>query len=188
GKVSPEGRRSHLLPAGPGRRAPDRQLEPGAARLPGAQHPAGPGGRRVPGQREIRCICGPSPPRPAAGRRARALGLQEQRGGLLGRRGLKGGTALSRMPNAGELRIVSAVRPQGRKRMSRKIVAIASCLVLAAAFSVARAQGTLEVIHSFGDGDGEYPSTELVMDGLGNLYGTTVTGGDVGAGSIFQLT
>ena len=72
--------------------------------------------------------------------------------------------------------------------MSRKIVAIASCLVLAAALSVARAQGTLEVIHSFGDGDGEYPSTELVMDGLGNLYGTTVTGGSYGAGSVFQLT
>ncbi len=31
------------------------------------------------------------------------------------------------------------------------------------------------VIYSFGgEGDGEYPSTDLVRDGAGDLYGTTV--------------
>jgi uncharacterized repeat protein (TIGR03803 family) len=60
--------------------------------------------------------------------------------------------------------------------------------MVAAALSLAMADGTLEVIHSFGEGDGEYPSTELVMDGAGSLYGTTVTGGTYGGGSIFRLT
>ena len=46
-----------------------------------------------------------------------------------------------------------------------------------------------KIIFSFpGDEEGEYPSTELVMDAAGNLYGTTVLGGDFGSGTVFQLT
>jgi uncharacterized repeat protein (TIGR03803 family) len=53
----------------------------------------------------------------------------------------------------------------------------------------AGASGTTKVIYSFaGDDDGEYPSTELVRDGAGNLYGTTVQGGDFGGGTVFQLS
>jgi uncharacterized repeat protein (TIGR03803 family) len=44
------------------------------------------------------------------------------------------------------------------------------------------------VIYSFGGGaDGEYSSTDLIMDSAGNLYGTTVQGGK-GGGTAFQLT
>src|SRR5262245_5698971 len=111
-------------------------------------------GPRTPARRTRRSPCGPTRIGPSTTGRGRIEVLLRPR---------------SPMPGTRELRIVRAVRPQGRNEMSRKIAAIASCLVLAAAFSVAMAQGTLEVIHSFGEGDGEYPSTELVMDGPGNL-------------------
>src|ERR1043166_2714912 len=49
--------------------------------------------------------------------------------------------------------------------------------------------GSTTVAYSLaGDEDGEYPDTDLVMDGAGNLYGTTVQGGDFGAGTVFQLS
>jgi uncharacterized repeat protein (TIGR03803 family) len=51
-----------------------------------------------------------------------------------------------------------------------------------------RAGGTTEVIYSFaGDEDGEYTDTDLIIDGAGNLYGTSVQGGDFGGGTVFQL-
>jgi uncharacterized repeat protein (TIGR03803 family) len=46
-----------------------------------------------------------------------------------------------------------------------------------------------QVIYSFGGGtDGEYTDTELVVDGAGNLYGTSVQGGTFGGGTVFQLS
>jgi uncharacterized repeat protein (TIGR03803 family) len=43
------------------------------------------------------------------------------------------------------------------------------------------------VVYSFaGDADGEYPSTDLITDGAGTLYGTSVEGGR-GGGTVFQL-
>jgi uncharacterized repeat protein (TIGR03803 family) len=48
--------------------------------------------------------------------------------------------------------------------------------------------GGATVAYSFeGDEGGEYPSTDLVIDSAGNLYGTTVQGGDFGGGTVFQL-
>jgi len=49
------------------------------------------------------------------------------------------------------------------------------------------AAGTAEVIHSFGDGDGEYPATDLVVDASGTLYGTTTQGGALNSGTVFRL-
>ncbi|MGO9515975.1 MAG: choice-of-anchor tandem repeat GloVer-containing protein [Candidatus Korobacteraceae bacterium] len=45
---------------------------------------------------------------------------------------------------------------------------------------------TLSVLYSFSGGGG--PASSLVMDGLGNLYGTTVSDGANGAGNVFKLT
>ncbi len=42
-------------------------------------------------------------------------------------------------------------------------------------------------IHSFTDGDGG-PMDKLVMDAAGNLYGTTLSGGAYGEGTVFKLT
>ena len=65
----------------------------------------------------------------------------------------------------------------------------ASLAVLAhvAAPTTGQAAGT-EVIHSFGDGDGEYPASDLVMDAAGNIYGTTTQGGDFNSGTVFMLS
>lgn len=45
-----------------------------------------------------------------------------------------------------------------------------------------------KVLYSFrGGNDGEYPDTDLIVDRAGNLYGTTVEGGDSGSGTVFML-
>src|SRR5215813_5578356 len=47
---------------------------------------------------------------------------------------------------------------------------------------------TTDVIFSFNEDDGEYADTDLETDSAGNIYGTTVLGGDHGSGTVFQLT
>jgi uncharacterized repeat protein (TIGR03803 family) len=49
--------------------------------------------------------------------------------------------------------------------------------------------GAETVLYSFGGGtDGAYPEPGLVMDGAGNLYGTTGKGGSHSSGTIFEVT
>ena len=72
------------------------------------------------------------------------------------------------------------------------LVALAlTCLWLgpaAKAIGVIPAQA-INVIYSFaGDEDGEYADTDLETDCAGNIYGTTVLGGDFGGGTVFQLS
>jgi uncharacterized repeat protein (TIGR03803 family) len=63
------------------------------------------------------------------------------------------------------------------------------CFALSPAVRAAAPASTINVIYSFsGDQDGEYTDTDLVIDGAGNLYGTSVLGGDFGSGTVFQLT
>jgi uncharacterized repeat protein (TIGR03803 family) len=48
---------------------------------------------------------------------------------------------------------------------------------------------TEKVLHSFGNGtDGFYPFDNLVIDGFGNLYGTTYGGGIHSYGTVFELS
>jgi uncharacterized repeat protein (TIGR03803 family) len=48
---------------------------------------------------------------------------------------------------------------------------------------------TESTVHSFGSGsDGAQPFGGLIVDITGNLYGTTMAGGDFGLGTIYQLT
>jgi uncharacterized repeat protein (TIGR03803 family) len=44
------------------------------------------------------------------------------------------------------------------------------------------------IIHSFNGYDGFEPSSNLIMDAGGNLYGTTSFGGDADLGTVFKLT
>jgi len=44
------------------------------------------------------------------------------------------------------------------------------------------------VLHRFTGQDGALPVAQLTLDGKGNLYGTTSTGGAGGAGVAFELT
>ena len=46
-----------------------------------------------------------------------------------------------------------------------------------------------QIIYSFAGGsDGEYLDTDLVIDSAGNLYGTSVQGGDYGSGTVWELS
>src|SRR5438874_13258482 len=47
---------------------------------------------------------------------------------------------------------------------------------------------TTDVIFSFEENEGEYADTDLETDSAGNIYGTTVLGGDFGGGTVFQLS
>ncbi len=61
-------------------------------------------------------------------------------------------------------------------------------LLVAAMFASHASASNTRVVYSFGGGDGEYFDTELVMDSSGNLYGTSVAGGNFQSGNVFQLT
>ena len=62
-------------------------------------------------------------------------------------------------------------------------------IVVASLVGSAFAASTPKVIYSFmGGSDGEYTDTELVVDGAGNLYGTSVQGGTFGGGTVFELS
>lgn len=48
---------------------------------------------------------------------------------------------------------------------------------------------TTSILYSFGGAtDGEYTDTDLVVDKAGNIYGTSVLGGDFGSGTVFRVT
>ncbi|HXJ93124.1 MAG TPA: choice-of-anchor tandem repeat GloVer-containing protein [Terriglobia bacterium] len=64
------------------------------------------------------------------------------------------------------------------------------CILAAVAALAGAASGPAErVLYSFTGGrDGDYPDSDLVIDSAGNLYGTTVQGGDFDSGAVFELT
>jgi len=77
--------------------------------------------------------------------------------------------------------------PRNRFSAAMRWTSTILSLVAAMFANPARATNT-KMIYSFGGGDGEYFDTELVMDRTGNLYGTSVEGGNFQAGNVFQLT
>jgi uncharacterized repeat protein (TIGR03803 family) len=68
-----------------------------------------------------------------------------------------------------------------------RIRAVAVTAVFALSLATATA-ATTKVIFSFGENEGEYADTDLETDSAGNIYGTTVLGGDFGGGTVFQLS
>ena len=64
---------------------------------------------------------------------------------------------------------------------------VAPLFVIALSLVTATAT-TTNVIFSFDEDDGEYADTDLETDSAGNIYGTTVLGGDHGSGTVFQLS
>ena len=68
------------------------------------------------------------------------------------------------------------------------ISGLALLSMTALCLSAARA-ATEEVIYSFaGEEDGEYTDTDVAIDAAGNLYGTSVLGGEFGGGTVWQLS
>ncbi|HEX4296280.1 MAG TPA: choice-of-anchor tandem repeat GloVer-containing protein [Rhizomicrobium sp.] len=60
--------------------------------------------------------------------------------------------------------------------------------LLGTAFVPAAQAKPYHVLHSFSGSDGSTPNGNLVLDGAGNLYGTTAEGGSSGDGTIFKLS
>ncbi len=75
---------------------------------------------------------------------------------------------------------------------SRFLQFVRAFLATVATFALllsAASASTTKVIYSFAGGsDGEYLDTDLVIDGAGNLYGSTVQGGKFGSGTVFRLS
>jgi len=61
----------------------------------------------------------------------------------------------------------------------------APLFVIALSLATATAT-TTDVIFSFEEDEGEYADTDLERDMAGNIYGTTVLGGEFGGGTVFQ--
>jgi uncharacterized repeat protein (TIGR03803 family) len=54
-------------------------------------------------------------------------------------------------------------------------------------FEIVHGSGTVTVLASFNGTDGAGPNGSLVLDGNGNLYGTTAGGGTYGSGTVFEV-
>src|SRR5436853_3204272 len=68
-----------------------------------------------------------------------------------------------------------------------QIRAFAASAVFVLSLAAATAT-TTDVIFSCEEDEGEYADTDLETDSAGNIYGTTVLGGDFGSGTVFQLS
>src|SRR3989475_11593355 len=67
------------------------------------------------------------------------------------------------------------------------IRAVAATAVFVLSLATATAT-TTNVIFSCEEAEGEYADTDLETDSAGNIYGTTVLGGEFGGGTVFQLS
>src|SRR5882724_207009 len=77
----------------------------------------------------------------------------------------------------------------GRRFLRSMSLVLTTSAAVAILATAAWAAGTPQVIYSLaGENDGEYTDTDLVVDGAGKLYGTSVQGGDFGGGTVFQLS
>lgn len=69
------------------------------------------------------------------------------------------------------------------------ILTLLASVVIVMALALSASAQTETILYSFtGGADGGTPEGGLILDGKGNLYGTTETGGANGAGSVFELT
>ena len=73
------------------------------------------------------------------------------------------------------------------KTLNQLSKAVTLLFVLGLSLTTATATST-DVIFSLEEDEGEYADTDLETDSAGNIYGTTVLGGDFGGGTVFQLS
>jgi hypothetical protein len=67
------------------------------------------------------------------------------------------------------------------------IFLIATCLAVSGLLATRPAQAAENVLYRFNGKDGANPTTGLIFDDAGNLYGTTMLGGAFNAGTAFEL-
>src|SRR5258708_6164717 len=88
--------------------------------------------------------------------------------------------------NSKDFSLASSIVGQ-KRRFFRLIGGAAILLLIALCGGSGLKASTTEVISSFaGDDDGEYTDTDVAIDAEGNLYGTSVLGGDFGGGTVWQ--
>jgi uncharacterized repeat protein (TIGR03803 family) len=74
-------------------------------------------------------------------------------------------------------------------RCSHAMGVVLAMFALVAMLASGAKAATGKIIYSFaGEEDGEYTDTDLVIDGAGSLYGTSVRGGEFDGGTVFRLT
>jgi len=76
----------------------------------------------------------------------------------------------------------------GSRRFARSMSRVVRISAVLAMLTSTASASTTRVIFSFDEDDGAYPDSDLVIDNAGNIYGTSVLGGDFGAGTVFQMT
>lgn len=69
----------------------------------------------------------------------------------------------------------------------QRISAVIVVLLPIIAYAIPGRATTETVLYSFSNQDGAAPSGALVLDNVGNLYGTTRAGGPAGQGTVFEL-
>jgi uncharacterized repeat protein (TIGR03803 family) len=81
-------------------------------------------------------------------------------------------------------------KDMGNKQFSNAMRGLLAIFAAIALLVGAAGAGNPErVLFSFSGGnDGGYPDSDLIRDGAGNLYGTSVEGGTFGSGTVFELT
>jgi uncharacterized repeat protein (TIGR03803 family) len=77
----------------------------------------------------------------------------------------------------------------GRARRLSLLIGGAAAFLVLTLWSAAAHGSTTAIIYSFaGDEDGEYLDTDVEIDAAGNLYGTSVLGGEFGGGTVWELS
>src|SRR5664279_2753958 len=82
------------------------------------------------------------------------------------------------------------VRPMRGKRLSIGLTVTLLIFTVSLFMTSTWAAAQERVLHNFNNNgtDGTFPQAGLIVDGAGNLYGTTVDGGTYGWGTVFELT
>jgi uncharacterized repeat protein (TIGR03803 family) len=86
-----------------------------------------------------------------------------------------------------KLMLTSAVMTGLRKGWRTEFLMVSSLLL--SCICNGQGQPQFKLLHSFGGpGDGDAPSSGVVFDSMGNLYGTTSVGGAYGYGAVYELS
>jgi uncharacterized repeat protein (TIGR03803 family) len=68
------------------------------------------------------------------------------------------------------------------------VASVAAACVMAMLVAQPSQAQTYEVLHAFGGARGSTPAAGVILDGKGNIYGTTFHGGAYGNGTVYKLS
>ncbi len=98
------------------------------------------------------------------------------------------GSASGKRLNPSEAVLATSSRHRKRRRSLHLVGGFVALVAFVLGVDSVKAS-TTEVLYSFaGNDDGEYIDTDVAIDAAGNLYGTSVLGGESGGGTVWQLS